>query len=396
VPTRPARPVRSAGPEVAPPAAPTPSPTPPGDLPPGTRLGGRYVIEGRLGHGGFASVYRARQDNLGRPVAIKVLRPHPSVPLDSQRARLQREAEALSRLSAPGCVRIYDVGELPDGRPWIAQEFVAGTRLDIALKSGPFTTARAIEVAAGVLLALAEAHAHGVVHRDIKPDNIMLVVGADGRERVKVLDFGIARLQGPTDAQSFRTSTRHVFGTPQYMAPEQARQEPLGPAADLYAVGILLHRMLVGREPFDGPDGYGILRAQVYDTVPRPAGVPAPVVDVMMQALAKRPKASGTRKTEAGQPLALLHFFGLRACERLRSPQRGAERARNKKASGTRKTEAGQPLALLHFFGFASSWMTRSAREWRLGSGSLARHSSQWVSASRVRPRLGKMAHRRW
>jgi len=290
VPTRPARPVRSAGPEVAPPAAPTPSPTPPGDLPPGTRLGGRYVIEGRLGHGGFASVYRARQDNLGRPVAIKVLRPHPSVPLDSQRARLQREAEALSRLSAPGCVRIYDVGELPDGRPWIAQEFVAGTRLDIALKSGPFTTARAIEVAAGVLLALAEAHAHGVVHRDIKPDNIMLVVGADGRERVKVLDFGIARLQGPTDAQSFRTSTRHVFGTPQYMAPEQARQEPLGPAADLYAVGILLHRMLVGREPFDGPDGYGILRAQVYDTVPRPAGVPAPVVDVMMQALAKRPE----------------------------------------------------------------------------------------------------------
>ena len=118
-------------------------------------------------------------------MAIKLLRPHPSLSLASQRARLQREAEALSRLSAAGCVRIYDVGELPDGRPWIAQEFIAGTRLDLALKSGPFTTTRAIEVAAGVLGALAEAHAHGVVHRDIKPDNIMLVSGADGRERAR-------------------------------------------------------------------------------------------------------------------------------------------------------------------------------------------------------------------
>ncbi|MEZ4473852.1 MAG: hypothetical protein R3F60_24290 [bacterium] len=101
-----------------------------GELCPGALVGGRYAIEGRLGRGGFAAVYRARQANLGRFVALKVLRPHPRIDLEEQRKRLRREALALSRLSAPGCVRIYDWGELPDGTPWIAQEYVAGQRLD--------------------------------------------------------------------------------------------------------------------------------------------------------------------------------------------------------------------------------------------------------------------------
>ncbi|MCA9525587.1 MAG: serine/threonine protein kinase, partial [Myxococcales bacterium] len=260
-----------------------------GELHPGTRIGGRYLIEGRLGRGGFAAVYRARQDNLGRPVALKVLRPHPRIDLGEQHERLRREAVALSRLSAPGCVRIYDWGELPDGRPWIAQEYIAGQRLDVALQAGAFDEERAVEVACQVLDALADAHAHGVVHRDIKPDNIMLVAGADGRERVKVLDFGIARLQAPHDTESFRTTTRHVFGTPQYMAPEAARQEVLGPTTDLYAVGILLYRMLTGREPFDGPNGYEVLRAQVHDAVPPLTAVSWPLAAVVHQSLAKGP-----------------------------------------------------------------------------------------------------------
>jgi len=257
-----------------------------------------------LGHGGFAAVYRARQESLGRSVAIKVLRPHPRVPLESQRARLWREAEALARLTEPHCVRIYDLGELPDGRPWIAQELVVGTRLDVALRGGPFDEDRAVEVAAQVLEGLAEAHALGVVHRDIKPDNIMLITGVDGRERVKVLDFGIARLQAPHDTESFRTSTHHVFGTPQYMSPEQARQDALSPAADLYAVGILLYRMLTGREPFDGPNGYEILRAQVQDPVPTPVGVSAPLWAVMQCALAKQ--ASDRHASASAMRLALL------------------------------------------------------------------------------------------
>lgn len=206
-----------------------------------TLAGGRYRIEGNLGHGGMASVYLARDAELERQVAIKVLAEHlaGNPPF---RSRFLREARLAARLSHPNVVQIFDAGE-DDGRPFIVMECVEGTTLgDELRRTGPFEPARVVDLALQICGGLEHAHASGLVHRDIKPQN--LLIRADGT--VKVADFGIARAAETTKL----TQMGSVLGTAAYLSPEQAAGEDVTAATDIYSFGCVLYEALTGRTPY--------------------------------------------------------------------------------------------------------------------------------------------------
>jgi serine/threonine-protein kinase len=213
-------------------------------------VGGRYEIVAPLGRGGMARVMRAKDLVLGREVALKLLDSKASPDLAH---RFEREARAIARLDHPGCVRILDCGPR-----YIVMEALAGQTLAAALDKGPFEEARARRVARAVLAALAHAHARGVLHRDVKPANVMLA-GARPRvtdrpgpaswpERVVLIDFGLACL----DDEARTTAVGSCFGSPSYLAPERLLGRPFDARADLYAVGVMLYEMLAGARPFAG------------------------------------------------------------------------------------------------------------------------------------------------
>ncbi|MBA4064271.1 MAG: hypothetical protein C0501_11265 [Isosphaera sp.] len=215
---------------------------PPPDLPPAPP---GYEFERELGRGGMGVVFLARQTRLKRPVALKMIL-HPGLAGAAAVARFRTEAEAVARLQHPGIVQIHEVGEHA-GLPWFSLEFCPGGGLDRALGGNPLPARAAAALVEAVARAVAAAHARGVVHRDLKPGNILL--GA--ADEPKVADFGLARL---ADAEDSRTRTGIVMGTPSYMAPEQAAGDPrrVGPAADVYALGAVLYECLTGRPPFRG------------------------------------------------------------------------------------------------------------------------------------------------
>jgi serine/threonine-protein kinase len=206
------------------------------DLPP-VLLGGAIELEEEIGRGGMGTVYRAHHRGLGRRVAVKLLPPALAAQ-PSFRERFAREAQALGRLNHPHIVAVHDCGE-QDGQPYIVMEYVDGQPLAAQL---PLPAARAVAIAEPVCAALAYAHAHGVVHRDIKPDNIL--IGADGQ--VKVADFGIARLSG--DDWTI-TAPQQTAGTPHYQAPEALAGAPPDPRMDLYALGVVLYQSISGELP---------------------------------------------------------------------------------------------------------------------------------------------------
>ena len=207
--------------------------------PPPLLIGGSIEIEEEIGRGGMGAVYRAHHRGLGRDVAVKFL-PAALAAEPAFRQRFAREAQALGRLSHPHIVAVHDCGEA-DGRPYIVMEYVAGEPLTAQV---PLPPARAVAVAEQVCEALAYAHARGVVHRDIKPDNIL--VAADGR--VKVADFGIARLAADGDATAI-TAPEQTAGTPHYQAPEALAGAPADPRMDLYALGVVLYQLVSGHLP---------------------------------------------------------------------------------------------------------------------------------------------------
>ncbi len=268
----------------------------------GELFDGRYRLERRIGHGGMADVFLARDELLGRQVAIKVLAER--FARDAAFVeRFRREASAAAGLSHPSIVGIYDRGEA-DGSYYIAMEYVdGGTLKEEIVRRAPFSQQEAIEIASQVASALAVAHRRGIVHRDIKPQNIML--GPDGQ--VKVTDFGIARAQG-TDGM---TEVGSIVGTAQYLAPEQARGVGVGPASDVYSLGIVLFEMLTGRLPFSGGSAVDIAMQQVTAQPPRPRAINpriGPQVEaVIMRALAKDP---AHRYADAGELLADLRRVG--------------------------------------------------------------------------------------
>ena len=211
---------------------------------PPTRFGGRYELRGLLGRGGMSRVHRASDLRLGRDVALKLLEPGVAGRPDA-RARLSREARALAALDDPRIVRVLDVGE-EGGLPYLVMELVEGEGLSERLRAGPVAAPLAARIGADVAGALALAHARGIVHRDVKPQNLMLT--PDGR--VKVLDFGIAR---PIEGGTTVTQAGMAVGTLGYIAPEVLAGRPAGAAADAYALGATLHHALTGAAP--GPGG---------------------------------------------------------------------------------------------------------------------------------------------
>lgn len=214
----------------------------------GTTIAGRYLIEHVLGEGGMATVYAARHRLVDRPCAIKIM--------DSSfannevvRERFRREAKAAQKLAHPNIIEIFDQGET-DGSIYLVMELLEGETLADVLEHGKVPLARTLPILIQIARALARAHDLEVIHRDLKPENIFLAKDDDDFELVKLLDFGIARSMQDTRL----TGAGEVFGTPQYMAPERITSIEAGPAADLYALGVIMYEMLTGRLPFDASD----------------------------------------------------------------------------------------------------------------------------------------------
>ena len=213
---------------------------------------GRYVVEALIGKGAFGAVYRGLHGTVRRPVAIKVLHAH-LVHEPKVLQRFRREAELAARLAHANIAGVLDVGATPDGRQLIVFDLAAGRPLT-ELLGEPLPAPRVISLVRQILHGLEHAHEAGLVHRDLKPDNIIVEQRADGAEIPRLVDFGIAVLRDP-DASlegSRLTATGQMIGTPLYMAPEQARLEAVDHRADLFALGVIVYQMLAGTTPFKG------------------------------------------------------------------------------------------------------------------------------------------------
>jgi serine/threonine-protein kinase len=262
----------------------------------GTVVGERYRIVSRIGIGGMGAVYRAEHTMMRRDLAIKVLLPELGGKEEFAR-RFEREAESASRLDHPNIITVTDFGHTADGSLFLVMEFLAGESLTRAISRGPMSTARALNIIRQVLRALDHAHAAGVVHRDLKPDNIMLVERDGQPDVVKILDFGIAKVTEPLSGKARSgealTQAGVIFGTPEYLSPEQALGEPVDPRADIYAAGVILYEMLAGRRPFESEDKVKIISMHLAHAPPRVRDVnpaidlPVPLEQAVLQALEK-------------------------------------------------------------------------------------------------------------
>ena len=256
-------------------------------------IGGRYRLERRLGTGGMGQVWLAHDTQLDRQVALKLLG------ADADPQRFEREAQAIASLSHPNICRLFDYGTA-DGRRYMVFEHLPGGTLEDRLAPGkPLDDAESQRIAAGVAAGLAHAHDRGLIHRDLKPTNIVF----DEEGRAKVTDFGIARVTGADTL----TDPGTLMGTAAYMSPEQAQGADVTPATDVYSFGVILYRMLTGRLPFESSSAVEVLRRQLQEAPPplsavRP-DVPAALAVVAESSLAKDPAA---RPADGGALVELL------------------------------------------------------------------------------------------
>ncbi|MGA9524633.1 MAG: protein kinase [Myxococcaceae bacterium] len=256
----------------------------------------KYRVEELIGEGGMGKVYRARQLVLDKPVVLKVLRQ--SLLSDERTvARFQREAKAASRLNHPNSISILDFGQAEDAALYIAMEYVQGKDLhQILSREWPLPESRVVRIVGQVLSALSDAHGAGVIHRDLKPENIMVEQRRGEPDFVKVLDFGIAKIQDSTgDEGPALTRAGFVCGTPEYMSPEQARGGMLDARSDLYAVGVILYQLTTGLLPFESDSAVGYATKHLTVEPPPPskrrpeARISPPLERLIMKALAKDP-----------------------------------------------------------------------------------------------------------
>ncbi|MCB9594112.1 MAG: serine/threonine protein kinase [Sandaracinaceae bacterium] len=259
----------------------------------GEIVAGRYRVDAELGRGGMGIVYRAAQLPLERPVALKVLR-RELVDDPKARMRFEREARVASALEHPAAVAIYDFGE-HEGAAFLVMELLEGDTLAQRIAGAPVGVAVAIELSTQLADVVAAAHAIGLVHRDLKPENAMLT-----GERLRVLDFGLAFLRAPGPAGRM-TREGVVVGTPEYLSPEQARGEDVGPPTDVYAMGCMLHEMLTGQPPFAGAE-MDVLTKQMFapppalaTTEPVPAALDELRRGMLDKVAARRPSADEVR-----------------------------------------------------------------------------------------------------
>jgi serine/threonine protein kinase len=246
----------------------------------GQVLANRYQIEVRLGEGAMGAVYRAKHVKVGRAFAVKVL--HSRLLMDDKvLQRFEREAELAGRLSHTNVVSVVDVGTTEPGLRYLAMELAPGVNLATILVDGPLSESRMLVLTKQLCAGLAHAHEVGLIHRDFKPENVIVEQQRGGREIARIVDFGVAVLR-----EDVETATEHdrlttkgiVVGTPHYMAPEQACAEPLDHRVDIFALGLICYEMLTGKLPFDGT-GAEVVRANLTEPVP-PMAVRAPGVSI--------------------------------------------------------------------------------------------------------------------
>jgi eukaryotic-like serine/threonine-protein kinase len=298
----------------------------------GQELAGHIEIRQLVGVGAMGRVYRAFQRGIDRDVAVKIL--HRELSANAQLvSRFTREAKVASRLQHPNVVQVLLAGQLADRALYMVMEYLDGMSLQSALAAagGSLPLSRALHIALQLCEAVGEAHAQGIVHRDLKPENVMLVRRGSDPDFVKVLDFGIARINW--GEQSVATAAGLIFGTARYISPEGAQGNAVGPASDVYAIGTLLYQMLAGRTPFDGDQAVGLLVQQIHDPAPplrsiaRAAYVPEPIADVVMATLAKDP----TKREQDARALGHAIFDAARLSglspEEFSRPQRRRESA---------------------------------------------------------------------
>ncbi|MEV8537475.1 serine/threonine-protein kinase [Streptomyces sp. NPDC051572] len=274
-------------------AAPGSSPAPQPDPGTGRLIAGRYRLLGKLGHGGMGTVWRAKDETVDREVAVKEPRVPDHLP-ERERAnayeRMRREARAAARLDHPAVVNVHDVAVV-DGQPWIVMELVTGRSLGDALQEGTLAARDAARIGLQVLGALEAAHAAGVLHRDVKPDNVLL-----GRhDRVVLTDFGIAQIEGETNL----TDTGGFVGSPEYIAPERVLGQRPGPASDLWSLGVVLYAATEGVSPFRRSNTPATLQSVLNSAPAPPTSARGPLADLITALLAKdaasRPNAAQVR-----------------------------------------------------------------------------------------------------
>jgi eukaryotic-like serine/threonine-protein kinase len=275
----------------------------------GQTLAGKYRIEELINEGGMGAVYRATHVLMDKVVAIKVL--HPSLAADDKIvARFSREAKAASRISHPHALNVTDFGEDEKGVVFLVMEYLNGETLkEVIHKDGPMPIERAVEIIRQVCGALEAAHTEGVVHRDLKSDNIMLL-DMGGGDWAKVLDFGIAKITEKVGQDPALTAPNLIIGTPQYMSPEQCSQAAnIDSRSDIYSLGVIVYEMLVGHVPFTGESPTAIMMKHLQEPPPsvleERKDLPAAVGRVVMQAMAKRPEDRYQTVSELSEGLAL-------------------------------------------------------------------------------------------
>jgi serine/threonine-protein kinase len=278
----------------------------------GKTIAGQYVIEGLLGEGGMARVYCARHKLVERPCAVKVMNPFYAAD-NTVRERFRREAKSAQTIAHPNVIEIFDQGETDEGTPYIVMERLDGQTLSVLIDGGAIAPRRAVPIMIQIARGIARAHDLGVVHRDLKPDNIFVCRRTDGSDLVKILDFGIARSRSDTRL----TTAGELFGTPQYLAPERITKGEAGPSVDLYALGVIFFEMLTARLPFEASDAASYLIMHMKDPPPAPrsvdASVPQTLDALVLQLLEKDPLARPVDAHRIEKDLvAIAHALGTR------------------------------------------------------------------------------------
>ncbi len=339
----------------------------------GDVLAGKYRILRLLGRGGMGAVFAAEHQILGQEVAIKLLLDSPA----QDSALVQRfvnEARAAAKIQGEHVVRVFDVDTLPDGKLFIAMELLDGEDLDsLAERLGTLEPTRAVDYMLQAMEALGQAHQLGIVHRDLKPSNLFLVVRPDGEHVIKVLDFGVAKVQSLPNVQAASTQTTALFGTPLYMSPEQIRSAKAADAqSDIWSLGVILFRLLTGRTPFSG-ETFGELCFSIAEQTAPLAhtlseGVPPGLGDAVARCL-ERDKTRRFRTV--GELAAALQPFasqdGARSADRIVATERasGVSAPVATTSAPARSAEPAVPAAPT-----AGNW---SASQTRTGSGATAR-----------------------
>jgi serine/threonine protein kinase/ligand-binding sensor domain-containing protein len=283
------------------------------DVLPGSVLDDKYRIEERIGTGGFATVFRAQQLSLDRRVAVKIFRPAPGNDSALALDRFQREGMSTCRVNHPNAIQVFDSGISSDGIPYIVMELLEGRALSSEMhERGGLSLRRALDVMVPVCEALAAAHAAGLIHRDVKPDNVFLSQTPAG-ETVKLLDFGIAKLVEPDHKNASNTASATFVGTPKYMAPERLLVGDYGAESDVYSVGVILYQMVLGRTPWSESSDIFALAAQIVAgrVVPMTdRDVPAALSAIVMRAISIEPSKRPTAAALASELSALLQTLG--------------------------------------------------------------------------------------